>query len=372
MQTKWQDVCDSAERGLIRSSEEWETYRRSELLELFREHIYGREPDASAYRVYFEADSEGLAMEGRAVRKTVNVIIENGDAKCVIRVLMFAPVSPANPVPAFLLINNRGAEHMDPDRVVRSPFWPAESIVSRGYAAVAFGVEDVDPDFDDGFLNGVHGLLDSREDPRPPDAWGTIAAWAWGASRVMDYLATDSRIDPLRVAVVGHSRGGKTALWAGATDTRFSMVVSNNSGSTGAAIARGKSGETITDINRNFPHWFAHNYRKYNDREYELPVDQHMLLSLIAPRTLHVSSATEDHWADPSSEFISALLAGRAYRLYGLSGLPVDRFPEPESPAFGEGVAYHLRSGSHDMTEYDWQCFMDMADRSMRPRTGPV
>lgn len=365
MPTNWQDVCDSAERGLIRNSEEWEIYRRTELLELFREHVYGREPSASAYRVSFEAGPEEQAMEGRAVRKKANVVISNGTASLNIRVLMFTPVSPSEPVPALLLINNRGADHMDPERVVRSPFWPAESMVSRGYAAIVFDVEDVDPDFDDGFLNGVHGLLDARDESRPPDAWGTIAAWAFGASRVMDYLETEPRIDSRRVAVVGHSRGGKTALWAGATDTRFAMVVTNNSGSTGAAIARGKTGETIAVINRNFPHWFAPNYHAYKDREHELPVDQHMLLSLIAPRTLYVSSATDDHWADPASEFMGAMLAGRAYRLYGLSGLGVDRFPEPESPIFGEGVAYHLRSGEHDMTEYDWNNFMDMADRSM-------
>lgn len=309
MQKNWRDVCESAVHGIIRSPEEWEACRRPELLELFREHIYGREPGSSSYRVSFEPESEQLVMEGRAFRRTVNVVIASGNGNCVIRVLMFAPVSPdspAKPVPALLLINNRGAEHMDPDRLVRSPFWPAETIVSRGYAAVVFDVEDVDPDFDDGFLNGVHGLLDARDEMRPPNAWGTIAAWAFGASRVMDYLETEPRIDPQRVAVVGHSRGGKTALWAGATDTRFAMVVANNSGSTGAAIARGKSGETISDINRNFPHWFAQNYRSFNDREHELPVDQHMLLSLIAPRTLYVSSATEDHWADPSSEFMGA------------------------------------------------------------------
>jgi hypothetical protein len=286
----------------------------------------------------------------------------------MIRLLLFVPSGMDRPVPALLLLNNRGVAQMDPERGMKSPFWPAELIVSRGYAAAVIDNDDADPDYDDGFRNGVHGIFDRFQGRRPADAWGTIAAWAWGASRVMDYFETDSDIDAAKTAVVGHSRSGKAALWAGAVDERFAMVVSNNSGSTGAAIARGKIGETIKDINERFPHWFNENYKAFNEREAELPVDQHMLLSLIAPRLLYVASATQDEWADPVSEFLALVHAGPVYRLFGYETIGIEQFPPPDSPIYVDRMGYHLRTGEHDLTEYDWNCFMDFADLHFKAR----
>ena len=347
----------------IANAEKWESERRPEIIELFRECVFGREPIGShASSLSFNVETEGEAMGGLALRRKVRIGYAGEGGEGEIGLLLFIPLAARKPVPAFVLINNRGVEHSDPDRNTSSKFWPAERIVARGYAAAVFSVDDVDPDEDDGFRNGVHGIFDEQGKPRAADAWGTIAAWAWGASRIMDYLETDELIDARSVALVGHSRGGKTALWAGAQDTRFAMVVSNNSGCTGAALSRIKRGESVKAINDSFPHWFNANYKRYNEREEELPVDQHMLLALIAPRLLYVASATEDEWADPSSEFQSTVLAAESYRLFGLSGLGVERFPAADTPVLGEGIGYHLRTGEHDLTDYDWQCFIDFAD----------
>ncbi|PAV31239.1 acetylxylan esterase [Virgibacillus profundi] len=346
----------------IVTAEQWEKKRRPEILDLFREHVYGREAVKRPKNLGFKTvEKEGM-MKGLSKRKKVNITFEGPGGVGLLRLLLFIPTQPVKPVPVFLLINNRRLEDEDPERDMRSPFWPAEYIISRGYAAAVFHVEDIDPDYNDGFQNGVHGIFDSPDQPRPSNAWGTISAWAWGASRVMDYFETDPEINSEQVALVGHSRGGKTALWAGAVDQRFAMVVSNNSGNTGAALSRGKKGETIQIINNGFPHWFTENYKNYNDKEYELPVDQHMLLSLIAPRLLYVASASDDYWADPESEFLSLVHAEPVYRLFGLHGLGTRQFPTLDSPVHRDNVGYHVRTGKHDLLEYDWQCFINFAD----------
>ncbi len=347
----------------VASSEEWERGRREEVLRLFEEQVFGAAPVGRPERMTFEVERTEGWMEGAAVRKQVRIRTEGPGGENVIRLLLFVPAgTEARPVPAFLLINNRGQEHMDATRERRTDFWPAEAIVARGFAAAAFDNADADPDRHDGFRDGVHGAFDPPGAPRPSHAWGTIGAWAWAASRAMDYLETDPGVEASKVAVVGHSRGGKTALWAGATDPRFAMVVSNDSGCTGAAVSRGKAGETVRQINDRFPHWFCENYKAYNDNEDALPVDQHMLIGLIAPRHVYVASATEDLWADPQSEFLGLTFASPVYRLYGMEGI-AGAMPGPEQPLHTNGMGYHLRTGGHEMTVYDWERFMEYADK---------
>lgn len=358
------DVLTTADGRKITTADEWRQVRRPEILELFRKYVYGRVP-ATPYEQKFEIVNEDPnAMDGAATLKQVDITITAGGKSLTIHLALFVPNRAAKPVPAFLLICNRSPDNIDPTRQTKSEFWPAEEAIARGYAIAAFYNADVDPDKHDGFKDGIHGLLDGGS--RPADAWGTIAAWAWGASRCMDYFETDKDIASDKVAVIGHSRGGKTALWAGAEDERFAIVCSNDSGCGGAALSRRKTKEkeTVARISKSFPHWFNENFKTYNGREEALPVDQHMLIALVAPRAACVASAEADLWADPRGEFLSAAHAGPAYRLFGKQGLG----ESPEMPAIGEplhgdGVHYHIREGKHNLTLYDWQCYMDFADK---------
>jgi pimeloyl-ACP methyl ester carboxylesterase len=274
------------------------------------------------------------------------------------------PNNFAKPVPAYLLIDNRGPQNTDPTRVLKSEFWPAEEVIARGYAIAVFSNADVDPDNFDDFKNGIHGLLDRGE--RKPDAWGTIAAWAWGASRCLDYFETDKDIDAGKVAVVGHSRGGKTALWAAAEDQRFAMAASNESGCGGAALARRRYGETVARINSAFPHWFCKNYIKWGNNEDSMPVDMHMLIALIAPRAVYITSASEDLWGDPRGSYLSLYNSLPVFRLYEKNTVLPEQMPPLNRQVTSGKVAYHIRDGVHNLLLKDWNWFMDFGDRVLK------
>ena len=348
--------------GRVRKPAEW-TPRRAAILELFREHVYGRSP-GKPDRLTFEAlESNDRAMDGKATLERVAVMSTHGGRKHRFEVTLFLPRERRARVPVFLLLNNRPATNADPSRKEKSGFWPAEQVIARGYGIAALQVGEIAPDNNEHFREGIIGTFEgTTEGPRAPDAWGGLAAWAWGASRAMDWFETRKDVDPRRVVVVGHSRGGKAALWAGAEDPRFAMVVSNESGESGAALSRRNFGETIERITSSFPFWFAGNYRSFAGREASLPVDQHMLLSLIAPRALYVASADEDLWSDPRGEFLSLAHSSPVFALWGDKAIAADAMPPLEQPLVSGRRGYHIRRGPHNLTPYDWDRFVDFAE----------
>jgi len=384
-----------SEAGIpIESSAQWEGIRRQEILELFREYVYGRIPESDAtisYRVVFE-DRE--AIQGSAVEKEVMMEVRNGEDTLDISMLIFLPGDRSGPVPLFLGLNFNGNHTIYPDpqislteswvmnnrelgitdnrtspetRGSASSRWPVEEILSRGYGLATIYYGDIDPDFDDGFRNGIQGIMDPESPGRDSSSWGSIAAWAWGLSRAMDYFELDPEIDQYRVAVMGHSRLGKTSLWAGALDQRFALVISNDSGCGGADLSRRPFGERVSNINTSFPHWFTSKFHEYNYNEGALPVDQHMLLALVAPRPLYVASASEDNWADQYGEYLSLFYAADAYRLFNKDISLDHKMPEVDNPVTSGQLGYHMRTGEHNVKLYDWEQYLDFADAHLQP-----
>lgn len=370
--------------------ETWEQTRRPEILEQFKEHVFGHFPATKPDSLWWKTLKEDRdALGGKAIRKEIQCYFSSDIDGPSMQLMLYQPKNQSGPVPAFLALNFFGNHSIHPDtnitlsnqwmmnweemgvvdhkateksRGIRSSRWPIDMIIDRGYALATIYYGDIDPDYDDGFQNGIQPLFYAEGQEEPADSeWGSIGAWSWGLSRGLDVLQEMEGINAEQVAVFGHSRLGKTSLWAGALDERFAMVISNNSGCGGAALSRRAFGETVERINTNFPHWFNANFKKYNAKEADLPVDQHQLLALIAPRPLYVASAEEDQWADPKGEFLSAFHANPAYHLYDLPGLPAEEMPKVNEPVVGT-IGYHIRTGKHNVTNYDWEQYLSFAD----------
>lgn len=386
------DVLTAEDGTAINSAELWNAHRRPELLRLFEEHVFGTLPKGEvALRTRVRSENP-QALDGKALRREVTVYFSDDEHGPQMDLLIYTPANADGPVPAFLGYNFNGNHAIEKDpslhlngswfpnkeeldiknnrasersRGSEASRWPVSTIVGRGYGLITIYYGDIDPDFDDGFKNGIHALLETGDTPRAGDAGGSISAWAWGLSRALDALESDNSIDAEKVAVIGHSRLGKTSLWAGANDPRFAMVISNNSGCGGAALSKREYGETVARINTAFPHWFCLNHRRYNDNERAMPIDHHMLIALSAPRPVYVASAEEDQWADPYGEYLGLYHAEPAFRLLGKTPLPTEAMPAVDQPIMTD-VAYHIRTGKHDVTDYDWEQYLNFADRHLK------
>ncbi len=368
----------------VNSKADWDK-RRIEIYHQFEYEMFGAIPEWKGITKSTVISRNENALKGIAKRKEVRLELSNGNKIIPVTILIYLPVKSKG-APLFLSYNFDGnhtttaeTDVLIPDSWVSNnkdfgitdhkanengrgkaiSRWPMKEIVSRGFGVATVYYGDIDPDFDDGFKNGVHQLFDARRDST---SWGSIAAWAWGLSRIMDYLEKDQDINSKKVIVLGHSRLGKAALWAGATDKRFAMVISNNSGCGGAALSKRIFGETVGSINNSFPHWFCNNFKRYNLKEELLPFDQHELLALMAPRPVYVASAADDKWADPKGEFLSCVYASSVYVLLGSKKFAATKMPPLNSPIYGD-ISYHIRPGKHDITLYDWNCYMDAAER---------
>jgi len=337
----------------------WMKNRRGEILTLFEDNLYGQLPkDFDSIRFKLKPEDK-MAMNGEATLKEIAINVYRNNQLVTINLLLFIPSKIKKPCPVFLLINHRPKGNTDVTRSIKSEFWPAEEVIKRGYAIAAFNVSDVAADNKQTYDREVLRLY--PEQLKIPNGMKAISAWAWGAMRVMDYFEKDKSIDNSKVAVIGHSRGGKAALWAGAQDKRFALTISSCSGEGGAALSRHLVGETIQDLNANFPHWFCDNYKNYNTNVNALPMDQHMLIALLAPRAVYVASASNDSWADPLGEFLAIKFAEPVYKLFGLKPLPVIEQPAINTSVTSLQLGYHVRKGVHDLTLYDWEKYMDFA-----------
>ncbi len=355
------DVFVSQKGIPIQNKADWEDKRKSELLFLFANEVYGQFPSDFDEITFDEKPVTSHPYASSAQMQEITIKVARSGNQLPINLFVFKPLKAQNALPVVLLISHRNVSELIEN--VDDKFFPIEEIVSRGFAAAVFDVADVSPDNKERFRDGILDQLYSEQLEMPNGMRG-LGAWAWGAMRAMDYFESNSEYDIRKSMVVGHSRGGKAALWCGANDERWAITVSNESGCGGAALSRREFGERVERINSTFPFWFTDNFKKYNGKEACMPFDQHMLLSLIAPRALYVASSMDDQWADPKGEFLSLLNASRVYQqIYKLPNALPQTFNSKVNTIHLNQLGYHLREGEHDLSWYDWERFLDFASK---------
>jgi hypothetical protein len=373
----------------VASREQWFQQRRPELKALFQHYMYGWfPPPAQVHGLVTYTDARFF--DGQATLKLVTLRLDAVGAS-PIDLLLVVPNRRAGPAPVFLGMNFNGNHTLVADTHVPLPtswmpghdadasdhhaheasrgtqihVWELEQTIQRGYAVAAFYCGDVEPDT----TNAVGGVRETIHRPSAPDDWGTIAAWAWGLQRAVDYLLTESVLDGKHIALVGHSRLGKAAMLAGAFDDRVALVIPLQAGCGGTAPSRSTVGESVERINTAFPHWFCGEFKKFNIQPDRLPFDQNCLIALCAPRAVLLGAAVEDTWANPAGAFDMLKSADKVYRFLGADGLAEQTMPETNR-LVDSNLGFFIRPGKHSMTKQDWQFFLDFADQRWgKPRT---
>lgn len=381
------DLLVTNEGEPVRNAAEWYNKRRPELLRIVAENQFGRAPGKPAAMQFDVFEKSGSAFDGKAIRRQVTIRIGEGAASRAVELLIYLPANATGPVPLLLNIsfmaNNLTVNDdevkqgwvWDREHGKRVPAekgrWPARLPVlptlDRGLAIATFNYTDVDPDAPGALHHGVRQLYLTAEHPEPAaNEWGTISAWAWGISRIVDYFETDADVDAKRIAITGVSRLGKTVLWAGANDTRIAAVIASCSGEGGAALGRRNYGETIAHMSAptRYFYQFAANYHNWSDDPNQAPMDSHMILALIAPRPLLLQTGTTDKWSDPKGEFLAAIAATPVYELLGAHGIADQPLP-PAGQLVGDTLAYYMHEGGHGLVPGDWDVYLDFLEKQL-------
>jgi hypothetical protein len=382
----------------VRSVKDW-AKRRPEIVKLFETQQYGIAPGRPADESFEVVDKGTPALNGKAIRKQVTIHLsskDKGDATWpVIHLVEYIPADAKKPVPMYFDINFSAVqaavddpgitpqkvrdlktnELVDPPPSGGRGFGRnnVEIFLDAGIGVATFNYAELDPDTLTGFAHGIRAKYmkpgQTGEDDRAPDAWGTIAAWAWGMSRVEDYFETDKQVDAKRVAIHGVSRLGKTVMWAGALDQRFAAVIASCSGEGGAALSRRDYGETIAHLTApsRYPYQFAANYAKYGGFPDTAPMDANLLVALIAPRPLLLQTGSTDNWSDPKGEFLAAVAAGPVYKLLGKQDLGADVWPAAKVPIYSNGLNYYMHDGGHGMVPTDYDIYVQFLKAQFHP-----
>jgi hypothetical protein len=342
----------------------WRARRRPEILRAYQTEIYGRIPANTPKMSWAVTETDAAAKGNTAtMRRAVGRIGSAADAPRV-NVVVYTPSSAKAPVPLVLIVNFGGGPPVEgrPSMQFNDPPVAAD-ILARGWGYAMVGYQDIQPDRLNTFDQGVIGITSGPGQLPKPGEWGAISAWAWGISRIIDFFETDKLVDAKKIAVQGHSRIGKTALWASALDERIAAVYASCSGEMGAALARRDWGETVDDMTQNFPYWFATDFQKYAGRWNDMPVDAHMLIALSAPRPVFITGGTDDQWADPVGEFLAGVAAGPVYRLLGKKDLGTAELPPLDTPLTKGDIGWHYHTGGHAATPADWKAFLEFVSK---------
>ncbi len=384
------DALKLADGKEVRDAKTWYKKRRPEIVRLFETQQYGIAPGRPADESFEVVDKGTPALNGTAIRKEINIHLSKDPSWPVIHLLEYIPANAKKPVPMFFSINFGAIQNAVEDPgITPEKVWspktntlivpPAgrgfgrlnvEAILNADIGVATFYYGDIDPDYPEGFSNGIRArYLKPGETKRAADDWGSVAAWAWGMSRVEDYFESDKSVDAKRVAIHGISRLGKTVMWAGAHDQRFAAVIASCSGEGGAALSHRDYGETIAHLTAptRYPYQFAENFAKYAGFPDTAPMDANMLVALIAPRPLLLQTGSTDDWSDPKGEFVAAVAAGPVYRLMGKQDLGAEVWPAARTPLFSNGLNYYMHEGGHGMVPTDWDIYVQFLKAQLHP-----